>query len=253
MKLPKYLVVLSGLLLAVLVVFVGLKAWNAYAEHSRIGVAVRDRDVMSVDGTGKITTTPDVALVTLGVQTDAATVRAAQQENTKKMNAITAMVKGQGVAEKDLTTAGYSIYPRVDWNSGKQTILGYTVTQSLSVKIRDLDKTGDIISQAGDLGANQVGGINFTIDEPEALRDQARDKAIADAKKKAEALARQLGVTIVKAVSFAEQGVGGPIYPMYSKTMEYDVANGQIAAPAPDIQTGSQDVVSNVTVVFEIY
>jgi uncharacterized protein YggE len=251
MKLSLPFQVLAGLLLAILVVFVGVKTWNAIAEHDRIGVAVRDRDTFTVAGEGKVTSSPDVVIVSLGVQTDAATVRAGQTDNTKKMNDINAMLKQQGVEEKDITTQNYSIYPRYNYENGKQDIIGYTVSQNLSVKIRDLDKTGDILSRAGDLGANQVGGINFTIDDPTGLQAQARGKAIDDAKQKADQLAQQLGLHIVKVVSFSESSGGYPApYPMlYAKDMAAGIGG---AESAPDIQPGSQEVISNVNVVFEV-
>ena len=252
MKLPPYLQTLAGLLLAVLVVFVGLKSWNAFAEHARIGVAVQDRDTITVSGMGKVSATPDIARLNLGVQTDAATVRAAQTENTTKMNAITAMLKEQGIKDEDLQTSGYSIYPRVNWTNNRQDIIGYTVSQTVTAKVRELDKAGDILSRAGDLGANQVGGIDFTIDEPETLQDQAREHAIADAREKAEALAGQLGITLVKVVSFSEAGTGGPIYPLYDRAVANEAGIGG-ALPSPDIQVGSQEVISNVSVVFEVY
>jgi uncharacterized protein YggE len=251
MKFSKTFLMFAQLLMVALIVFIGLKAWNAYEEHNHIGVAVRDRDTISVSGEGKVSAPPDVVEVSLGVQTDANTVRSAQTENTKKMNDITSMLKSQGVEQKDITTQNYSINPRIDWNSGRQTILGYTVSQNLSVKIRDLDKVGDILARAGDLGANQVGGINFTIDDPTALRAQARGKAIDDAKQKADALAKQLGLSIVKVVTFSESSGSGPMpYPMYAK---YDAAQSAgVGGAAPDIQTGSQDVISDVSVVFEV-
>lgn len=254
MKLPSYLQILSGLLLAVLVVFVGLKSWNALAEHYRIGVAVRDRDTISVQGEGKVTATPDVALLNLGVQSDADTVRAAQTDNTKKMNAITAMLKEQGVKAEDIQTSGYSIQPRINWENGQQDIVGYTVNQNVTAKVRELDKAGDILAQAGDLGANQVGGIQFTIDDPQALQDEARQKAIDDAREKAQALAKQLGITIVKVVSFNESGQGGPVYPMADRVMTLEAGGmGGAPSPAPDIQPGSEEVMSDVQVVFEVY
>ncbi|MEN9557966.1 MAG: hypothetical protein RL141_335 [Candidatus Parcubacteria bacterium] len=254
MKIPPYLQILSGVLLAVLCLFVGLKSWNAYAEHSRIGVAVRDRDTIAVQGTGKVTASPDLALVNLGVQTEADTVRAGQDENTKKMNAIVAMLKASDIKADDITTGQYSISPRYNWDSGKQELVGYTVDQSVSVKIRDLDAVGETLAKAGDLGANQVGGIQFTIDEPESLEDEARSKAITDATEKAKVLADQLGLQIRKAVSFSESTGGYPApYPMLAERA-YDAMNMGGAAPvAPDIQAGSQDVISNVSVIFEVY
>lgn len=251
MTIPKFLQVLLGLLLAVLTVFVGLKSWNAYAEHYRIGVVARDRDTITVGGEGKVKATPDLTRITLGVKTDGATVQPIQTENTRKMNAIIAMLKQEGITEEDIQTERYAVSPRYNWDSGQQNLIGYTVNQNVSVKVRDQEKTGTIIGKAGELGANQVGGIDFMIDDPTALQDQAREKAIADAKKKADALARQLGITIVKVVSFSESGHGNPTpyYKAYDLGVEAMAGN---AASAPNIEVGSEEVLSNVTVIFEV-
>lgn len=249
MKAPLFLLVLAAIVLAALAVFLSFASWNAYAQHAYIGVVPHDRDTVTVAGEGKVTATPDIALLSLGVQTDAATVRVAQTENTQKMNAITSMLKQQGVADKDLTTSNYSIYPKINWNDGKQTIEGYTVSQSLSVKIRALDTVGDILSRAGDLGANQAGGIQFTIDDPAALRAEARGKAIDDARTKADALARQLGLTIIRPISFSESSGDMPPI-LYGRAT--DLGMGVGGAPSPDVQAGSQDVISSVNVIFQV-
>jgi uncharacterized protein YggE len=188
----------------------------------------------------------------LGVKTEGTTVSPIQTENTRKMNAIVAMLKQQGIEEKDIRTERYSVAPRYSWDNGQQNLVGYTVTQNVSVKVRDQEKTGTIIGKAGELGANQVGDIAFTIDDPTALQDQAREKAIADAKKKAEALARQLGITIIKVVTFTE-GYGYP-QPYYGKSYDtgLEAYAMQASAPAPQIEAGSEEVVSNVSVVFEV-
>lgn len=249
MNIPKSLVSLISVLVVALTVFVGIKAWNGYAEHERIGVAVRDRDTITVGGEGKVTIKPDIARMSLGVQTDGATVNAAQADNTKKMNAIIDAVKALGVAKEDIATENYNIYPRTEWKDGKSTIVGYTVSQNVSVKVRDLDKVGDVLAKAGELGANQVGGISFTIDDPKLVQDEARLKAIADARKKADVLVNQLGLTIVKVVTFSESG--GPMpppMPYYAKAADLALE----AVAAPNIEPGTQDVVSNVSVTFEV-
>ncbi|OGL74414.1 hypothetical protein A3E39_00890 [Candidatus Uhrbacteria bacterium RIFCSPHIGHO2_12_FULL_60_25] len=249
MNLPKSLVSLLSVLTVALTVFVGIKAWNGYAEHYRIGVAVRDRDTITVGGEGKVSTKPDIARVSLGVQSDASTVNAAQSDNTKKMNAIIDAVKVLGVAKEDITTENYNIYPRTEWKDGRSSIVGYTVSQNVSLKVRDLDKVGDVLAKAGELGANQVGGISFTIDEPKLLQDEARLKAIADARKKADVLVGQLGLTIVKVVTFSESGgPTPPPMPYYAKSADMAL---EAAAP-PQIEPGQQDVVSNVSVTFEV-
>lgn len=255
MKIPNYLSILAAILLAVLSIFVILKSWNAYAEHFRIGVAVQDRDTITVSGTGKVKATPDLALINLGVQTETDSVRNGQEENTNKMNAIVTMLKENGIEEKDITTNQYSVYPRYNWEDGEQEVVGYTVNQSVSIKVRDLDKVGELLGRAGDLGANQVGGIQFTIDEPELLQDEARQKAIDDAREKAKILADQLGLSLVKVVSFSEGGYGGAPVPMaaYDRAESFAVGSGGATNPAPDIQEGTQEVVSNVNVMFEVY
>ncbi len=246
----KYLQGVVGLLAITLIIFVGFKARNTSEEYNYIGKVAHDRDTITISGEGKVTSQPDLAKMDLGVQVDGATVKAAQEQNTQKMNAITTALIALGVKKEDLQTSQYSIQPKIDWNSGKQTVLGYTVTQTLSVKVRDLDKAGDVLAKAGELGANQVGGISFTIDDPTSLKDDARIKAIADARKKAEVLAKQLGLDIVKVVTFSENAQGGYPVPMMAKS--YGMMDSAVAAPSPEIQSGTLDVVSDVSVTFEV-
>lgn len=250
MKENKYLQGAVGVLALALIVFVGFKARNAYREYNYIGKAVRDRDVITIDGEGKVTAKPDLARIDMGVQTDGANVGDTQRLNTKKMNDIIAALKGLKIASNDIQTTNYSIYPKYDYSNGKQNIVGYTVSQNVTVKVRNLDSIGDVLAKAGDLGANQVGGIQFTIDEPKALEQEARVKAIDDARKKAEDLAKQLGLTIIKVVSFSENRGGSPIpYAYMDKAMGI---GGGGAVPSPTIESGSLDVTSNVSVVFEV-
>ncbi len=249
MKDNKFLQGLLGLLALALVVYVGVLARNANEQYNYIGKAPHERDTFTVAGEGKITAKPDLVKLSLGVQTDAMTVKEAQRTNTQRMNAITAAMKALGVEDKDLQTANYSIYPKIDWKDGKQNIIGYTVTQNLEVKVRDLDKVGDVLGKAGELGANQVGGLDFTIDDPTLLQEQARDKAIDDAKKKADMLAAKLGLNVVKIVTFSEaSGYVPPPRPMMMDMM----AKSEAAGAAPEIQAGSLDVTSNVSVTFEV-
>lgn len=248
----KFVQGLLGILVATLVIFVGLKARNAAEEYNYIGKVVRDRDVITIDGMGKVTAKPDVAVINLGVQTEGLTVKETQKNNTLKMNAIVSAVKALGVEDKDLQTSNYNLSPKIDWRDGKQNIIGYTINQNLTVKLRDLDKSGDVLSKAAELGMNQSGGIQFTIDEPKTLQERARTLAIEDARKKADQLAKELGLRIVKVVTFSEGSYGGayPPVPMFAKAQ----MNSSIdqAVPSPDIQSGSLDVVSNVNVTFEV-
>ena len=152
MNLNKTLQGLLGLLTIVLIFFVGLKARNASLEYSYIGKT--GRDTVTVSGTGKVYAAPDVAKISVGLRSDAVTVAEAQKQNTEKMNAIISAIKAQSVDKKDIQTSQYSVQPKVDWSNGKQTILGYTVSQNVDVKVRNLDNVGTILAKAGELGAN---------------------------------------------------------------------------------------------------
>ncbi|OGG64382.1 hypothetical protein A3C18_02670 [Candidatus Kaiserbacteria bacterium RIFCSPHIGHO2_02_FULL_54_11b] len=127
---------------------------------------------------------------------------------------------------------------------------GFQVSQTLSVKVRDAEKAGDLLAGVGSLGASSVSGLSFTIDDQDKLEAEARDKAITKAKEKAEALADALGVSIVRVVGFNEGG-NGPIY--YAKEMALGMGGATDAAvPAPQLPVGQNKITSNVTVTYEI-
>lgn len=239
-----------SVLLVVLAIFGLVKTWNSYVEHKYIGKPTTVRDTIMIEGTGKVTAKPTLALVQFGVVSQAAAPGKAQTDNTNKMNAVIQAMKDLGIKADDLTTSGYSLSPVYDYSKNPYTILGYSVNQTLSVKIRSFDKIGTILERGVALGVNQVNNVQFTIDEPESSRDEARIKALQNAQKKADALAKALGVDIVRVVSFSESGAGGypPPMPYYRDSA---VMNEQ-SAPAPDIQPGTQDVEMNVQVTYEI-
>lgn len=248
---PLFQSVIAALALA-LIVFIGVLTWNASAQHRLIGKPENVRDTISVNGTAKMSVKPDIARMSIGLISNGKTVAETQKQNTEKMNAITAAVKGFGVKDDDIQTSNYNIYPQYDWTDGRQTLKGYQVSQQVSVKIRDLDKIGDILAKAGELGSNQVGGVSFEVDDTVALQKQAREKAIADAKEKAGVLAKSLGMQLGKVVSFSEDSGSYPVPVMYnSYTKVMDSAAGA-AAPSPDVQSGSLDVSKTVTITFEI-
>ena len=120
------------------------------------------------------------------------------------MNTFIKDLKGLDIEKEDITTTSYNIYPRYDYNSGKQTLRGYEVSQNVSVKIRDLEKVSDVLSLVSKNNLNQVGGLNFTFDDPEELKQEARVLALGNATEKAEALADVAGVKLGKIVSFSE-------------------------------------------------
>lgn len=241
------LYVLAGFLLLALIFFVSVKTNQAYEQTKRIGRADVPQPTIAINGEGKVTAVPDIARISVGLLTEGRDIAAIQRQNTEKMNNLIAAVKALGVAEKDIQTTNYSIYPKYDYTDGRSILSGYTVNQNATVKVRDLSKVGAIFAKVGEIGANQVSGPDFTIDDPTALHDQARLEAIADAQAKAETLARSLGVTLGRVVGFSESGGGGPV-PMY------DLARGMggAEASAPKIEAGELDISSDVALVFEI-
>ncbi len=249
MKNMRALKVLTGIVLAVLAVFLVAKTRTAWAERDYLGVAAREPDTILISGTGKVSATPDIAKISVGIYSDGVTVAAVQQDSTTKMNAITAALKTMGIADADLQTSGYNLQPKIDYSNGKQNITGYTLSQNLDVKVRDLSKAGDVIQKAVDLGANQVGGVQFTIDDPSSLQDQARLKAIKNAQEKAQQIADATGLHIVKIVTFSESN--GNVQPPIPYAMDFAAA-GSAKAMAPAVQAGSLDVATDVSVTFEV-
>ncbi|MFZ2803700.1 MAG: SIMPL domain-containing protein [Patescibacteria group bacterium] len=239
-----------ALLAIALIIFVGVETRNALQQYNYIGT--NGRDTISIDGYGKVTAQPDLAMVDLGVTTQGAAVKDAQTQNTQKMNAIIAALKAMSIADADIQTSNYSISPNYDYTNGTQKLTGYTISQEVTVKVRNLDSLGDVLSQAGNLGANQVNGVSFTIDDPTSIQAQARDKALADARTKAEDVAKTLGLTIVKAVTFSESSGSTPPVPL-PFAMDASAGIAGKSVPSPSVQSGSLDVESNVTVTFEVH
>jgi uncharacterized protein YggE len=239
----------SLMLVAILLaIFLAAQTYKSVLESRQIGFAPRVPDTFTVSGEGKVSGQPTLAEVNLGLYSEGQDVPTVQSANATKVNAIIDAMKQMGVSEADLQTSNYSIQPKFDYNNGTQTVVGYTVSQTVTVKVRDLTKVGAVVSKAGELGANQINGVNFTIDDPSQLQQAARAKAIEDARKKADDLAKTLGVTIVRVTTFSESSPSTP-GPIFYGDM---AAAPQAKAVAPDIQPGSLDVKSDVSVTYEI-
>ena len=206
--------------------------------------------MISVIGEGKVYAVPDIAELSFGVQTGRLpTAQDAMQKLQKDMNAVFEAVKAKGIEEKDIRTENLSLNPAYDWEDGKQTSRGFEANQSLRVKIRDLGKIGEVLSVATTAGANQAGGVSFTIDDPESLRVQAREKALAKAREKAATLASQLGVHLWKFKGFVEGGGGLPP-PIFERSMAVGMgAGGGEPLPVPG---GEQEVSVTVTLTYEV-
>lgn len=211
---------------------------------------------ISVTGEGKVTASPDIAEMSFGVATGPqTTAKIASDKVAADMQKILAAVKGLGIEDKDISTENFYLNPVYDWTDGRQRLRGYEATQSLRVKVRDLSKVGDVLTAATDNGANQAGGVSFTLEDPAAKQQEAREEAIADAKSKAEKLAAQLGQRLGDVQSFNENGGGWYPPVMYEASRDmYGVGGAMSAdakAPVP-LPAGDQDVSVTVNVTYEL-
>ncbi len=244
--------ILLAIVLVILAVYLAGLARNAFRNYDYIGKSPDMVNQITVTGTAKITAVPDVAVLSLGIVSEGASVNLAQKGATDKMNSIIDALKNQFKIEaKDIKTENFSVNPKYDYNNGRQNIIGYSVNQNISVKVRNFDSTGDILAKATELGANSVSGPSFIIDDMEKAKADAREKAIAQAKLKAKALSDQVGIRLGRIVSFYE---GGMDTPNVAYGMGGDMALGvsEMKSVAPTIEPGSQDVQLTVSIGYEI-
>lgn len=225
---------------------------NSWEEFNYIGQSPEFEDQITIQGTGEVTVTPDIAKINVGVITEKDTVEAATRENTERMNNIISVLKVDfEIDEKDLKTSQYRISPKYSYENKQRNIVGYQVSQNLEVKVRNFDQIGNVISSSSYGGSNSISGPNFTIDDPEAYQAQAREKAIANAKEKAEVLVDQLGINLGPIVNYSEGSSGVPKYYYgYAESMSADMGIG--GGEAPDIEAGSQEVSVTVNISYEI-
>lgn len=273
-RLSQALVVAAWLLVA----FLAVQTLAGLTGLRYIGTGVQATNTISVSGHGESLAVPDIATFTFSVVSDKATVADAQTDATAKINAITDYLTSAGISKNDIQTSDYSVSPQYQYQNavcpqpepltvtngaassgssgaaiycppGKQTLTGYEVTQSTTVKVRDTSKAGDLLAGVGGKGATNVSGLNFTFDNPNAVQDDARSKAIADAKSKADTLAKELGVSLVRVVSFNENSGGG-----YPVPMLYNAAGStdSVKSVAPDISVGQNKVTDDVSITYEI-
>jgi len=205
-----------------------------------------------VSGEGKVTVTPDIAKLNVGIQESGASLKTVQNlVNTKSKN-LTDAVKKLGVGEKDIKTVSYNVYPQYDYQSRVPNLTGYQVSTDYEITVRDFDKVNDIIVATTSAGANVVGGISFEIADPtkkQKLQD-ARDLAVKEAKEKAEGLAKSAGITLGKIVNISENQNGGNIRPL-----ALPVSGGgdlQKSMAQPDIQPGTTEIDVVVSLSYEV-
>jgi uncharacterized protein YggE len=210
--------------------------------------------VIYVSGNGKVTTDPDLAIVSLAVETENVDVKTAQQENARRMDATIGALKALGLTSEDLATTGYNIYSQRDpvtdsstlWDSKKQY---YRVTNTLLVTLRDINRVGEVIDVAIANGANRVNYISFTLsdEKQKELRSEALEDAVLNARADADAVTAAMGLSIL---GVKEVSVGGGITPMRYDNYAYAEAAG-LPIPTP-IETDTVDVTATVSITYLI-
>jgi uncharacterized protein YggE len=168
--------------------------------------------VISVTGEATVSVPPDLAQIDGGVTTEAKTAREASDTNNAAMGKVLLALKGAGIDEKDFQTARLSLQPQTAPNrTGPSAIVGYRASNRVTLRLRDVTKVASVIDTLVAAGANDIGGINFTVSQASKLLDEAREQAIADARRKAEIYAKAAGVTLGAPLSISEASAPGPI------------------------------------------
>jgi hypothetical protein len=234
----------SQMLVPLLAVWV---AGAAIAEPLQAATVTRS---ISVTGQGEASGKPDQAEISAGVQTSAETVIEASRENQAVVARILEALDEQDIPEADIQTANYSIWAEQNYNDpDKERITGYRVSNMVNVKIKDIDKTGDVLAAVTNAGANSINGIHFSVADTDALEAQARQAAMADARARAEALAKLAGVELGEVLTISTSSM--PEFPRpYLASRAFEMADTQ--APAPDIVPGQQSVSVQIHVMFAI-
>lgn len=207
-----------------------------------------------VTAEGRVNAVPDIALLQVGVEVQKEDLAEAQQQAAQSMSSVMSVLKGEGIADKDIQTSQYSIYPIRNWDEKKnrEYLVGYRVTNNVVVKIRNIDNAGDIIDAVSSVAGDdiRINNISFSIDDPIPYYKEAREKAVQYAKEKANQIASTAGINLGKPLYISEST---PYYqPTVSNFMKsMDMA--EAAAPAAtDISGGELEISVNIQMVYEI-
>lgn len=204
---------------------------------------------ISVTGEGRVEAVPDMATISLGVTSEAATANAAMAANSDGVRAVIERLKAAGIEDRDIQTSGLSLGPRYDYGRSDGTppvIVGYTASNMVTVRVRALDTLGPVLDGAVSDGANTLNGLSFGIAENDEALDAARRRAVAEARRKAELYADAAGVALGPLLSISESGGYAPPMPM--AMAEASFAKGADVPVAP----GEVSLAASVTVVYEI-
>jgi uncharacterized protein YggE len=244
---------LLGVGLALVLAIVGLAGCGAgtaaLGEIQELNISSQQAGIW-VTGQGKVTAVPDIAILRLGIEAEEASVAEAQTQASEAMEGVMTALTENGVAEKDIQTQYFSIRRITKWDRVKEeeVVTGYRVTNMVTAKIRDIDKAGSIIDAVAKAGGDltRIDNISFSVDDPSEYYEEARQKAMVDAKAKGEQLAELAGVTLGKA-TYISEGISYPVYPRAIAVEEV-----MAAAPETAISPGEIEISLTVQVAYAI-
>jgi uncharacterized protein len=266
----------SVIVLVLLSIFLFVQALEGFKKLPSIGKDVYPQSTINVSGDGEAYAMPDIATFDFSVTETAKTVKEAQSKVDVKINKALTVVRATGVDDKDIKTTGYNVYPKYEYTKSvcsadssssvndisisyrsstctpsKQILTGYEATQSITVKVRDIEKAGDLVTNVGATDITNVSGIQFSVDDRDQYIAQAREQAIGKAKDKARMLAKQLGVHLGKIMSYNENG-NYPVYD-YAKAMGgSEMTVSSVAPRVAELPAGETKITSSVSITYEI-
>ena len=203
---------------------------------------------LDINATGEVTRVPDIAVISAGVVTKATTAGSALQQAANRMQRVRAALKGAGVEDRDIQTSNINLNPEYRYvNNEPPQLVGYSASNQVTVRFRDIANAGKILDALVAQGANQINGPTLTIDKPESALDEARAQAIAKGRARAELYARSMGLRVVRVVSVSESGGGYPVPPPMPVMME-----ARAQAADTKIDPGEQKLQVTLAMTFEL-
>ncbi len=253
--------------LLLLTVFLAVQVISGLKKFSSIGKEIYPQSTITVSGEGESYAIPDIATFNFSVTELGSTVKQAQEKADEKINKALALIRESGTEDKDIKTTGYNVYPKYEWEqvycvqmigvscpSGKNVLKGYEVFQSITVKVRDTEKAGDLVTKIGALGVDNISGLEFTVDDRDKYISEAREEAIKKAKEQGKILAKQLGVKLGKVMYFNEMGNYMPTPYYYGEGMGggRDMALSSVSPMKAELPTGETKITSQISITYEI-
>ena len=252
------------LLLVILSLFIFVLFINGIKSNKYIGRSSQSVNTILVSGTGEVLAVSDIAVITVNLTKDGKTTKEAQDLLNVEITKTLKYLKDQNIADKDIKSEYGGLNPKYSYSSpgivcmsypcppvnNDPKIVGYTATESVTIKVRAVDSANDIRTGLANLGITDISGPTFSIDNEDSFKVEARAFAIKDAQTKALVLAKELGVHLGSVANFSENTGGG--YPIMYTAKAMSADNVASSAPAPILPTGENKITSNVTITYEI-